>query len=96
VKLLSYAMMVNVILMMACISSVQADDNIGMLRYSVCFTPGENCTQLIADELSKATRTIQVQAYSFTSVPIMKALIDAKNRGLDIEVILDKSQASIH
>jgi len=33
-----------------------------------------------------------VQAYSFTSAPIAKSLIDAKKRGLDVRVILDKSQ----
>ena len=30
--------------------------------------------------------------YSFTSAPIAKALVDAKKRGVDTEVILDKSQ----
>ena len=33
-----------------------------------------------------------VQAYSFTSAPIAKALVDAKRRGVDVRVILDKSQ----
>jgi phosphatidylserine/phosphatidylglycerophosphate/cardiolipin synthase-like enzyme len=33
-----------------------------------------------------------VQAYSFTSAPIAKALLDAHKRGLRVEVILDKSQ----
>ena len=33
-----------------------------------------------------------MQAYSFTSAPIAKALVDAKRRGLDVAIILDKSQ----
>ena len=33
-----------------------------------------------------------VQAYSFTSAPIAKALVDAHKRGVDVRVILDKSQ----
>ena len=33
-----------------------------------------------------------VQAYSFTSTPIAKALLDARKRGVKITVILDKSQ----
>ena len=37
-------------------------------------------------------KTIFVQAYSFTSAPIAKALVDAHKRGLDVRVILDKSQ----
>jgi len=35
---------------------------------------------------------ILVQAYSFTSAPIAKALIEARKRGVDVRVILDKSQ----
>jgi len=34
---------------------------------------------------------VLVQAYSFTSAPIAKAVVDAKKRALDVRVILDKS-----
>ena len=33
-----------------------------------------------------------VQAYSFTSAPIAKALVNAFKKGIKVEVILDKSQ----
>ena len=33
-----------------------------------------------------------MQAYSFTSMPIARALVSAQNRGVDVKVILDKSQ----
>jgi phosphatidylserine/phosphatidylglycerophosphate/cardiolipin synthase-like enzyme len=33
-----------------------------------------------------------VQAYSYTSAPIAKALLDAHKRGVKVQVILDKSQ----
>ena len=36
-------------------------------------------------------RAILVQAYSFTSTPIAKALVEAHERGVQITVILDKS-----
>lgn len=62
--------------------------------YQVCFTPGENCTKLIVDTINNAKQTVLVQAYSFTSTPIAKALVDAKNRGLDVKIILDKSQVN--
>jgi phosphatidylserine/phosphatidylglycerophosphate/cardiolipin synthase-like enzyme len=42
--------------------------------------------------LGEAKRTIQAQAYSFTSSPIAKALLDAHKRGVNVQVILDKSQ----
>jgi phosphatidylserine/phosphatidylglycerophosphate/cardiolipin synthase-like enzyme len=35
---------------------------------------------------------VLVEAYSFTSEPIAVALIEAEKRGVDVEVILDKSQ----
>jgi phosphatidylserine/phosphatidylglycerophosphate/cardiolipin synthase-like enzyme len=40
--------------------------------------------------LGNAKRTILVQAYSFTSAPIAKALLDAHKRGVQVQVILDK------
>jgi phosphatidylserine/phosphatidylglycerophosphate/cardiolipin synthase-like enzyme len=43
-------------------------------------------------ELNKAKNEILVQAYSFTSQPIAKALVDAHKRGVRTEIILDKSQ----
>ena len=61
---------------------------------TACFTPGENCTGTIVQVLGGATRTILAQAYSFTSAPIAKALLDAHKRGVQVQVILDKSQRS--
>jgi phosphatidylserine/phosphatidylglycerophosphate/cardiolipin synthase-like enzyme len=58
----------------------------------VCFTPGENCAGTIVEGLSGAKRMILAQAYSFTSAPIAKALLDAHKRGVQVQVILDKSQ----
>jgi len=56
------------------------------------FSPNGGCTQAVVEALNAAKKTILVQAYSFTSVPIAKALVEAKNRGVDVRVILDKSQ----
>lgn len=58
----------------------------------VCFEPSGNCAQQIIDTIAQAKRQVLVQAYSFTSAPIAHALVDAKNRGVDVEVLLDKSQ----
>jgi phosphatidylserine/phosphatidylglycerophosphate/cardiolipin synthase-like enzyme len=61
---------------------------------TVCFTPGGQCTEAIVKTLDAAQRTNLVQAYSFTSAPIAKALLDAHTRGVQVQVILDKSQRS--
>jgi phosphatidylserine/phosphatidylglycerophosphate/cardiolipin synthase-like enzyme len=59
----------------------------------VCFTPGGKCTDLIVSEIAGAQQSILVQAYSFTSVPILAALKAAHARGVDVEVIVDKTSA---
>jgi phosphatidylserine/phosphatidylglycerophosphate/cardiolipin synthase-like enzyme len=61
-------------------------------RWEVYFSPHGGCTDAIIRELNKAKNTILVQAYSFTSAPIAKALLNTHKRGVKVEVILDKSQ----
>lgn len=63
----------------------------GVAPPAVCFTPGEDCTGLIIREIKAAQKSVLVQAYSFTSAPIARELAEAHRRGLDVEVILDKS-----
>ena len=58
----------------------------------VYFSPRGGCTDAVVKELNAAKTSVLVQAYSFTSVPIAKALVDAHKRGVRVEVILDKSQ----
>jgi phosphatidylserine/phosphatidylglycerophosphate/cardiolipin synthase-like enzyme len=58
----------------------------------VYFSPRGGATQAIINEIMNAQHEILVQAYSFTSTPIAKALVDANKRGVHVEVVLDKSQ----
>jgi phosphatidylserine/phosphatidylglycerophosphate/cardiolipin synthase-like enzyme len=58
----------------------------------VYFSPNGGCTEAIIKVIDGAKTEILVQAYSFTSVPIAKALLNAHKRGVKIEAILDKSQ----
>jgi len=62
---------------------------------SACFTPGgpEHCAKRIVAAIDGAQRSVRMQAYSFTDAGIAKALVEAKKRGVAVEVILDKSQA---
>jgi phosphatidylserine/phosphatidylglycerophosphate/cardiolipin synthase-like enzyme len=62
-------------------------------KAEVYFSPKGGCTEAIVKHLGKAQRTIYVLAYSFTSPAITQALIEAKARGVEVEVILDKSQS---
>ena len=60
--------------------------------WEVYFSPQGGCTEAIIKELDKAKTSILVHAYSFTSAPIGKALLNARKRGVKVAVILDKSQ----
>jgi phospholipase D len=59
-------------------------------RVSVCFTPGGHCASFIADAIERAQREVRVQAYGFSSKPILDALVAARARGVDVAVILDR------
>jgi phosphatidylserine/phosphatidylglycerophosphate/cardiolipin synthase-like enzyme len=61
-------------------------------NWSVYFSPKGGCTEAIVKELSRAKRLVLVQAYSLTSAPIAKALVDAHQYGVKVELLLDKSQ----
>lgn len=58
----------------------------------VFFSPNGGATEALVSEIAQADQEILVQAYSFTSKPIAKALMDAKKRGISIIAVLDKSQ----
>ena len=61
-------------------------------NWEVYFSPRGGCTEAIVKELGQAKSMVLVQAYSFTSAPIAKALLNVHKRGVKVEVILDKSQ----
>jgi len=60
-------------------------------RVAVYFSPNGGATDAVVHEVNAATHQILVQAYSFTSAPIAKALIDAHKRGVKVLAVLDKS-----
>ncbi|NEI74994.1 phospholipase D family protein [Rhizobium lusitanum] len=59
-------------------------------KVSVCFTPAELCEDRIVDAIDRARLSIRVQAYGFTSLPIIHALQRAAGRGIEVLAILDK------
>jgi phosphatidylserine/phosphatidylglycerophosphate/cardiolipin synthase-like enzyme len=58
------------------------------------FSPRGGATEAIVREIGSARQEILVQAYSFTSKPIAKAIVEARKRGVKIEAVLDKSNAT--
>jgi phosphatidylserine/phosphatidylglycerophosphate/cardiolipin synthase-like enzyme len=57
----------------------------------VCFSPNPLCRQTLITLLNMAKKSIHLQAYSFTDGAIAASLINAKERGVSVNIILDKS-----
>jgi hypothetical protein len=60
-------------------------------RVAVYFSPHGGATEAVIRELNAAKTQVLMQAYSFTSAPIAKALVDAHKRGVKVLAVLDKS-----
>jgi phosphatidylserine/phosphatidylglycerophosphate/cardiolipin synthase-like enzyme len=60
----------------------------------VFFSPKGGCTEAVLREINGARHEVLVQAYSFSSKPIAEALVAAKTRGVQVTVLLDKSNES--
>lgn len=59
---------------------------------SACFVPGPtDCTEEIVQAIGAAAREIRVQAYGFSSPPVLGALAAARRRGADVQAVLDKT-----
>jgi phosphatidylserine/phosphatidylglycerophosphate/cardiolipin synthase-like enzyme len=90
-----FSVLVFVVMMLTLATLVQAKDiTFDHINAKVFYSPNGGCTDAIVKEIEQAKSEILVQAYSFTSKSIAKALVDAFKRGIKIEVVLDKSQKS--
>jgi phosphatidylserine/phosphatidylglycerophosphate/cardiolipin synthase-like enzyme len=58
---------------------------------NVHFSPKGGCTEAVVRELQAARHEVLVLAYSFTSNAIARALVDAKLRGVHVDIVLDHS-----
>lgn len=58
----------------------------------VLFSPDGGCQQAIVDEISKATKSIEIAMYYLTSREVAQELAKAKEKGVAIRIFLDQSQ----
>ncbi len=61
------------------------------VQAKVAFSPDGGGEQIIVEAINNARHQILVQAYGFSNETILVALAQAKQRGIDVRVILDKS-----
>lgn len=64
------------------------------LVYEVRFSPGGGCEELLIYWLNRANSSIHVMVYSFTLDSVGDALVAAKDRGVEVKVLLEKDQLS--
>lgn len=57
----------------------------------VTFSPKAGATEAIVRLIGEAKKSIRVAAYNFSSKDIAQALLEAHKRGIDVKVVLDKS-----
>lgn len=55
----------------------------------VGFSPEGSAQQLVLRTLDDARETIRLMGYSFTSPEVVKSLVAAKRRGVDVRVVVD-------
>lgn len=60
-------------------------------KVSTCFTPPSGCTQFIAAQINRAEKSIYMHAYGMSDTLITTALINAKERGVKVKILLDRS-----
>ena len=63
-----------------------------LARVEAAFTPGDDIAGLITQRIARSRKSVQVQAYIFTDRRIANALLAARKRGVDVEVIGDAAQ----
>lgn len=56
----------------------------------VAFSPNEGSEALVRKVIDSATAEIKVLAYSFTSAPVVEALLRAKKRGVAVSLVVDE------
>jgi phosphatidylserine/phosphatidylglycerophosphate/cardiolipin synthase-like enzyme len=62
-------------------------------RWAVYFSPQGGCTEAIVAAVGQARKSLHIEAYIFTSQPILKAVAAAQTRGVEVAVILDAGAA---
>jgi hypothetical protein len=61
---------------------------------TVAFSPDGGSTEAVVAVIGSAQHTVHLAGYGFTSKSIAQALTAAHQRGADVELVLDKSNAT--
>jgi phosphatidylserine/phosphatidylglycerophosphate/cardiolipin synthase-like enzyme len=65
-------------------------------RITVRFSPHGGCAALVADHCDRARDDLYIESYQWSSQPIHDAVKRAKERGVQVRIILDRSMETSH
>jgi len=79
--------------------AVQQPAGIPTQQIEIAFSPEAGAEALVVKIIGSARQSIRLAGYSFTSPTVVRGLVDAKRRGVDVKVLLDdkgnRGQSSI-
>ncbi len=59
-----------------------------------CFSPGGDCAGVVVKWIGRANSSVHVLIYTFTLNNVANALMAAKNRGVDVKIVMERSEVS--
>ncbi|WP_212809194.1 phospholipase D family protein [Pseudomonas sp. Seg1] len=74
-----------ILLSIAAISHAEPSVQVG-------FSPEGSARKLVLETIGSAQHSIQMLAYAFQAPDIVQALIDAKKRGVEVRIVVDKKR----
>src|SRR6218665_3836976 len=80
------AICIGLVLSGGVVSSASAGTDAGN---EVGFSPDGSGEALVVRSISSARQSSRLAAYPFTAAPLARALVDAKERGVDVAVVVD-------
>lgn len=76
---------------LVCLSLSSVPSVIAAPSIQAGFSPEGSALTLVLKTIDSAEHSIRLMGYSFTSPEVVKALINAHRRGVDVKVVLDES-----
>ena len=65
---------------------------ISQSQAQVCYSPRHDCASIVMHWITEARTSVHVLMFTFTLQQLADALIEAKNRGVDVRVVLERNQ----
>src|SRR5438552_1263738 len=88
-KTVKIAAAICIALLLQPLSLAAPSDAPATASVEVGFSPDGSGEALVLQAINSARRSVRLAAYAFTARPVVKALIDARKRGVDVAVVVD-------